>query len=333
MTYSPTVTGSHSDTILIDYNDGTSAQQAARDIQGTGANPAVITVSDGPTYDYGSVAVNGSVEHTFTLTHSGGVTASSLVVSGLAAPYTYKDGSYPGTGGTCGASLTVSATCTVVVTFNPTLTGTFNDTLVVDYNNGATAAQATRPITGLGVTPAILGISNGPTYDYGTKPIGSDTDFTFTVNNTGGSDAVSVVGTGLLAPFDFKDGSYPGTGGTCGATINASSNCTIVVTFSPVAAVTSNDSIELNYNNGATAQTATRAVTGTGQNAALLQISETDPYDYGPNALGSTSDHIFTVTNNGGIAATSIVDGGGLAAPLIGKMVHFLERVGIVEVA
>src|SRR5690606_29490429 len=126
------------------------------------------------------------------------------------------------------------------------------------------AQSTTRNVTGTGDAPAVLSISNGPTYDYSDVATGTSLDHTFTVSYSGGVSATSVNGTGLTAPFEFKDGSYPGTGGTCGTTIN--SNCTIVVTFSPTANVTSNDTIEIGYDDGVTTQTATRPIEGTGVN-------------------------------------------------------------------
>ena len=46
-----------------------------------------------------------SVDKTFTITNSGDVTGDSIVGDGLADPFTYKGGAYPGTGGSCSDSL------------------------------------------------------------------------------------------------------------------------------------------------------------------------------------------------------------------------------------
>ena len=70
----------------------------------------------------------------------------------------------------------------------------------------------------------------------------------FPLDNTGAVDATTVGGGGLAAPFQFTGGSFPGTAGTCTATINPATPCDIDVTFAPTAAAVSNDTIEINYN-------------------------------------------------------------------------------------
>ena len=96
------------------------SKQVTRDITGVGANPALLNISDGATFDFGVIAANSSVEHTFTVDNVGGTPSTSMSGLGLAAPFSFKDGSYPGTGGSCGASLNNGAQCTIVVTYAPT---------------------------------------------------------------------------------------------------------------------------------------------------------------------------------------------------------------------
>ena len=45
--------------------------------------------------------------------------------------------------------------------------------------------------------------------------------------------AGSISATALAAPWSFKGGSYPGTGGTCAAALDPGTSCSIVVTFAP----------------------------------------------------------------------------------------------------
>lgn len=146
--FAPTTTGLQSATITVDYNNGVSVTSSTRSLQGTGAAPAVITISGSNPYDYGTLTTGSSATQFFTLTNAGAVTATSLTGLGLAAPYQFTGGIYPGTSGTCASSLTGGATCTIEVEFAPTATGTFNDTLFVDYNDGVAAQQASRDVTG-----------------------------------------------------------------------------------------------------------------------------------------------------------------------------------------
>ena len=87
----------------------------------------------------------------------------------LVAPYSFKGGTYPGTGGTCVATLVGAATCSIVVTYNPVTVATHNQNVQVTYNDGAAAQTSTRAMTGVGVAAGLLSISNGATYNYGSN--------------------------------------------------------------------------------------------------------------------------------------------------------------------
>ncbi|MCB0367798.1 MAG: choice-of-anchor D domain-containing protein, partial [Bdellovibrionales bacterium] len=314
VTYSPTTTGAHTDTIQIDYNDGAVAQSATRDIQGSGTNNAVLAISDNPQYDFGTLGLGATAEHTFTVDNTGGISATGVSAVALSAPYSFKGGTYPGTGGSCGATLVAAGSCSIVVVFAPTTTGVHASSIQLDYNDGSGPQSSVRNIIGQGADAANLVISDGPTYDFGTKAVSTQTDKTFNVNNAGGLTATGMSGAGLAAPFSYKGGSYPGTGGNCGATLASGASCNIVVAYTPTATGVHSDTVEINYNDGTGPQIATRDVTGTGATVALLSLSDGPTYDYGTQAIGSTNDHIFTMNNTGGLPATALLDLG-LTAP------------------
>src|SRR6185436_3194886 len=74
-----------------------------------------------------------------------------------AAPFSFKGGSFPGQGGTCGSSLNVGATCTVVVTYSGAATG--SSAWSVTYQDGSVStAKSTRNVTGTSITTALLQI-------------------------------------------------------------------------------------------------------------------------------------------------------------------------------
>ena len=314
VTFAPVALGAANSTIHVDYNDGSVAQSATRPVTGTGVPPGVLSISDGPTFDFGIQATTSNTDHTFTVTNTGGFMVSTILGSGLAAPFDFAGGSYPGAGGTCGANLAPAASCTIVVRFSPVATGPFNDTIQLDYNNGFANVNATRDVVGTGANPALLAIDSGPTYDYGTLATGATAAHAFTVSNTGGVPATGIAESALAAPFAFLGGAFPGTGGTCTATLIQGSTCTLVVRFAPTLTGLQNGTIQLDYNNGAGAVSSPRAVQGTGAGPALVTISNTDPYDYGTLANGSFADHTFTLTNTGGVAATALGGSGAQVA-------------------
>jgi hypothetical protein len=112
---------------------------------------------------------------------------------------------------------------------------------------------------------ALLTISDGGANDFGPALIGTPTDKTFTISNGGSAIATSmVVATPLMTPFDFKDGSYPGTGGDCGAVVAVAGSCTVVVTFTPTGVGLVGELIDISYYDGGAATSANRSIQGTG---------------------------------------------------------------------
>ena len=128
-----------------------------------------LSISDGATYSYGNVAINTDVDKTFVITNlstDGDATqVTNAAFSGTR--YSFKGGTYPGTGGTCGAIILAANTCTIVVTANSASAGTFNDTITLDYKNsrGNGTYSATRPVTATFVsTPTHLAFINVSDY-------------------------------------------------------------------------------------------------------------------------------------------------------------------------
>ena len=308
VTFSPTTPGLTTSALALTYSNGASNQNVSRTLQGTGMAPAVLTLSDGPSFNYGNDVDGTTNDHTFTVTNTGSATATSLVPTALVAPYSFKGGSYPGTAGTCGASLAGSnTTCAIVVTFAPTAPGLATSALAIAYADGANNQNVSRTIQGTGVAPAVLAISDGPLFDYGTTADGTINDHTFTVSNTGSASATSLVATALAAPYSFKGGTYPGAGGNCTATLAGSAACTIVVTFAPTAPGFTTTSLALAYFDGANNQNVSRSIQGTGETPAVVAISDGPLFNYGSDADGTSNDHTFTVTNSGQASATAIV--------------------------
>jgi len=313
--FQPTGVGTFPDTIVLDYNNGVTFVSSSRDVQGTGNPPALLTLSETDPYDYGNVTQGSSSVHTFELSNSGGVAATAIAEVGLTAPFQFVGGTFPGTGGTCSSTLTVSSTCDLVIEFAPTGTGFSSTTIDISYDSGAGALNATRDIQGTGIAPAVLTISELEPFDYGTVPIGSVNPQTFTISNTGGSSATGIAGSGLAAPFIFAGGVYPGTGGTCGAALALGGSCNIIVEYAPSSpSALDSDVILIDYNDGVLPQQSIRGIQGEAVNPALLSISETDPYNYGTLATGSVATHIFIVTNDGQFQASAMNESG-IVAP------------------
>ena len=60
------------------------------------------------------------------------VEATDISTLSLPAPFSYKGGSYPGTGGTCGTS--IADDCTIVLSFTPEIDTEFSRSFSLQYN-------------------------------------------------------------------------------------------------------------------------------------------------------------------------------------------------------
>lgn len=286
---------------------------------------ASLAITHASGYDYGNIALNSATDRTFTVTNSGDLDADNVaetISASLDAPFDYKGGTYPGTGGTCPSSITSGQACTIVITFTPTAAGAASDTISLDYESAGTPKTATRAIQGTGVNVASLAITADSSANWGNRAVGSTTSLLFTVTNSGAGSATVVAEDGsaaLAAPFSFTGGSFPGSGGgTCTATIAAGATCKIRLSFAPSGLGAAADSVVLSYNNGLAASTATLALQGTGANIGALEMSA-GALDLGVAMVGSSpAQGTLTLSNPGSLPATLISASGSSPLPPFG---------------
>ncbi|MBI3557226.1 MAG: choice-of-anchor D domain-containing protein [Deltaproteobacteria bacterium] len=308
---------------------------------------AVLSISDGVTYDFQTVTIGTAADHLFTVTNTGRADAllgdTTTTGLGLAGPFRV-------TGGSCVTGATVAAltgSCTLNVHFAPTDVPQTSALITLAFSSPAGSANATRAIQGAGLldcryhrqaqcppqAPA-LSISDPTTFDFGIVTIGTAGSHSFTVTNNGDADAalatLNTNSLGLSAPFTITDGtcltatSIAAYGGTC----------TINVQFTPAAEPQVNETIDLKYSGPTINGTAdaTRAIRGSGfldcDNYPQPQCPPPLPHfyysdvtanSYGNVAIGTSSDLTFTITNKGRVDGTmgAITDSAlGLTAPL-----------------
>lgn len=198
--------------------------------------------------DTGDAFVGDPIDYTTEVIISGGAAVSNIEASISGSNYIqFKDGSFPGTGGTCQTTMEAQ-TCTIVFTDNPQDFSTHNSTLTLSFYNGK--ENVSRSVNLLGETVAILLIDEEPIYNFGNITIGTSVTKTFTVTHRGVNAASSISNVALSAPFTFEGGSFPGTGGDCGPDMSNGETCTIVVRYTPTERVTSSDFLRLDYFNG-----------------------------------------------------------------------------------
>ena len=288
--FQATALGATASQLDIAFNDGQSPQTISIPISGTGIAPASLSISDGPSYDYGIVVLGTTVTKTYTVTNNGAASASSINEIGLTAPFRFEGGTYPGSSGNCGPTLAAGASCLLSIEFSPTSVGSFSDAINLTYLNGATSTSSQRAVQGEGViVAAVLTLSGANPFNFGTLTVGASADQAFTLSNTGGSDATGISSTSLSAPFVYKGGTFPGVGGDCTATLVSGDSCTLVVELSPTSAGVASDSIDIDYFDGSANQTLNRNVSGTGLTPAVLTVSNAN-YDFGSVTIGESSN-------------------------------------------
>ncbi len=184
-----------------------------------------------------------TLERTLTLTNFGAV-ALPTGVSFSATNFTFKGGTYPGTGGTCTANVDVKAAsqCTIVVDFfiaNTGATAGAGVETVVSTFNIAFGTGTTIPYTGQAIGTAfptpLLQISSAPNFNFPIMSLSGATTSTktFSVTNPTKLPVGNITGSLSEQDVNFLGGAYPGTGGTCSTSLAAGKTCTIVLQYAP----------------------------------------------------------------------------------------------------
>ncbi|MDA9951189.1 choice-of-anchor D domain-containing protein [Oligoflexaceae bacterium] len=309
LTFSPVSTGIHTEVIEFEFFNGIATETVSVEINATALDPALLSSNVSSPYDFGMTANGGSKTVTVTITNDGEVAATSLTETNLAAPFAFSGATYPGAGGNCSTTLAPSTSCDLVLSFAPTVTASISDTMVLSYHDGLAAQSLDLVLDGESITPALVTISGSDPFDYGSLVIGGEAFHTFTLTNSGGVPATGLAGSGLAAPFSFKGGSYPGTGGDCASSLAVSGSCTINIKFQPSISALSSDTIDIDYDNGISVVTVSRDVQGTGELPALLIISDAPPHDFGNVTVGMTSSSMTLTLMNNGEANATIANG------------------------
>jgi hypothetical protein len=237
--------------------------------------PAALTLSPAA-LDFGTVGVGAKETLSVSVTNAGTVAVTFL---GLAA-----SGDYAVAAGTCpavGETLAVGATCVLTVTFHPTAAGTRSGTM--SLMNDASQLPLTVSLSGVG-TEAQLTVTPGA-LAFGGVDVGYPEGLTLVLLNSGNADV-----TGIAETVSGPDaGDFAVTVPCPVTTLAPRQSCTETVTFTPGAV---------------------------GARAGTLSLASSDPNGPATVALAGTglAAGSFTLTVNGGSAATATVASGSPAS-------------------
>src|SRR5579871_259964 len=213
VTFTPGALGARSATINVNDDAGNSPQTAS--LTGTGVTPVTLSASS---LGFGSVLVGSQASKAVTLTNNQSValTGINITIIGSAA-FTQVN--------TCGASLPALGSCTITVTFTPTVGGPQTGT--VNISDSASNSPQTVALTGSGtlpvsLSPASLGFGN---VAVGTTSPGKNITVTNHERVTVTFSNVQITGTNAS---DFAQTN------TC-TSVAPGTTCTVTVTFTPSA--------------------------------------------------------------------------------------------------
>jgi hypothetical protein len=232
-----------------------------------------------------------------------GQTSAASVVTFRSSQFEAISGITPSTsgdfalqGGTCGASLARSSSCTIGVVFKPTAAGSRSGTLSIRHSGMTTPVTIALAGTAAAAPQATLAL-DAPALALGSQVVGATSAAqTLHASNTGTAalSFTSIAVTGANAG-DFA------TGGTCAVAtpVAAGASCTVTVRFTPAGpgARSATLSLASNASNGG----ASVALSGTGTASAAPAVSlSASAVAFGSVSVGaSTAARTVTLTDSG----------------------------------
>jgi hypothetical protein len=260
-------------------------------------------VSLSPTHiDFGNQTVNTtSAPQVVTLTNTG---TSNLSVRAVAA-----GGDFAQTN-TCNSNIAVGSSCTITVTFTPTVTGARSGAITITDNAADSPQSVSLSGTGVASAPTV-NLSPG-SLNFANQIVGTTSPIqSSTLTNTG---AATLSLTAITANGDFA---LTTTGSSCpyaGGTVNAGAGCTIDVTFTPTAAGTRLGAVTVTDNASDSPQGV--SLSGTGVTTAPAVNLSPGSLNFASQTVGTTSPiQSSTLTNTGTatLSVTSIATSGDFA--------------------
>ncbi len=245
------------------------------------------------TLSYASTPV-GSTSATQSVTVSASL-VSGYSISNLSVSTT---GDFARSGGTCGTTVAIGSSCTVLVVFTPTAAGTRTGTLILTHSNTLTPIAIPLSGTATSSSSPAASISSSALTLAATTVGSTSASQTLTLSNTGTAAlVVSSLGLSGANPGEFA----LAAGGTCaaGSSVAPSSSCTMVVTFTPAAAGLRNAVLSVIHNAANSPTTVALSGTGNAVPVPTLSINATS-LSFGSQAVGTAgATQLVTVTNSG----------------------------------
>jgi hypothetical protein len=248
------------------------------------SSPSSLSLATG-SLNFGTVLVGGSASQSLQLTNTGtssitfGTISALTTLTSAAGDYTVSNGSCP----TAGLTLALSSSCSLQITFTPTISGTITGTLSIASSASTTPITASLTGTGiqshLQITPTNLA--------FGPLSVNSSSNLSLTLENTGTAPINNVI---LSISGDYAITTPCGT-----TTLVAGANCTVTVTFTPTTVGSDNSSLTVTSSDPTSPVSV--PLTGTGISSGTFTLSVSSSSSASASvASGSPANYTLTVT-------------------------------------
>lgn len=188
---------------------------------------------------------------------------------------------------TCsGERLLPGQSCELGVRFSPTASGASNGNVALP--NGGISPLVTLPLSGNGLTPALLQVQPSA-LDFGDVVVGESSQLSLTVSNEG--EASLSLGNIMLSGTDFA----LGTDSCSQTTLTGGASCSVQASFAPSQSGARNGNVTVVRTDG---DDASVALSGNGLAPAQLQVQPTT-LAFGDVLLGASSPLSLSVSNEG----------------------------------
>ena len=299
VTFTPGATGARSATINIADNAPASPQTVS--LTGTGTSAPVANLSLTSLTFSSQIVGATSSSQVVTLSNPG-----LAALTGISLAFTGTNPADFGQTNNCGSSVAPSGSCTINVTFTPSIGGAESASLQITDNAGNSPQSIT--LTGTGVVPApVANIAPG-SLSFGSQNEGTTSSSQSTMlSNTGNATLTGI--TISIAGTNASD--FPETT-NCGSSLAASASCSINVAFSPSIAGAESATLRIQDNASGSPQSVT--LTGTGNSTTAPSYSVTaNPSSLSIQA-GQSASSTITVLPVGGYSGTVQLSCTGLPA-------------------
>jgi hypothetical protein len=284
ITFSPTARGARTGAVTLNDDAPGSPQSIA--LTGTGIAPAVTLSVNSLTFPDEPLSTTSPAE-AVTLTNSG---QDTLTITGI-----NTNGDFAETD-SCVGSVAAGASCTINVTFRPTLAGT--RTGIVAITDNAPGSPHVVQLSGTGVGPNALLSTQSLTF--ADQPVGTISGSQTVILTNNGNAPMSIAGITITAGFAETN--------NCSRIQPAGTICNITVTFTPTVAGITFGTITIADNAPGSPQVISLSGNGLSGAAPVVFLSPS-PLAFGLQPVNTTSvalPLLLTNTGNAPLTVTSI---------------------------